>query len=88
MIYFIECEVGGAIKIGRADNPERRLHALQIGTPHNRILVVAIPGGAGLEARLHRRFREGRIHGEWFRKRDGRPARTPRSPARHHGAHG
>ena len=49
MIYFIQVENNGPIKIGTAINPEQRLKDLQIGNHKKLNLIEVIPGKSGLE---------------------------------------
>ena len=67
MIYFIEMEKSGFIKIGyTAGNAERRMAQLQTGQPLKLKLLGTIPGEREGEIGLHREFEEFRINGEWF----------------------
>ena len=66
-IYFIQPEGGGLIKIGRADDPERRLRELQCGSPVKLRLCGFHEATCDMENRLHFLFGEYREHGEWFR---------------------
>ena len=58
----------GPFKIGIAGNLQKRLETLQ--TAHYEdlevVMVVEMENPRSLEKRLHRRFREYRIRGEWF----------------------
>lgn len=65
-IYFIQAE-NGPIKIGRAVNVERRLAALQVGSPVPLKLMTTAQGTFRLERQLHDQFNHLRLHGEWFR---------------------
>lgn len=64
-VYFIQADAG-AVKIGRAKDPESRLRQLQTGSPDKLQMLHVVPGDAELEASLHRRFGTVRIRGEWF----------------------
>ena len=67
MIYFIEMEKNGFIKIGyTTGNAERRMAQLQTGQPLKLKLLGTIPGEREGEIGLHREFEEFRINGEWF----------------------
>lgn len=66
-IYFVQPVGGGLIKIGRADDPEARLKALQVGSPVSLRLCRAEEAPVVWEARLHQAFAKYREHGEWFR---------------------
>jgi Meiotically up-regulated gene 113 len=65
LVYFVRA--GDAVKIGRTGNLAARLKALATGSAVVLELLAAVPGGARLEARLHRRWRHLRLRGEWFR---------------------
>lgn len=66
MIYFIEAEGFGRIKIGYSANPERRLLSLSEQAPTRLKLHLSIPGDKDVEWSLHRAFRHSRVIGEWF----------------------
>jgi hypothetical protein len=66
MIYFVQADRVGLIKIGFAEDPESRLRELQVGSPVRLRLLRAEEGGREREAALHRRFAHARSHGEWF----------------------
>lgn len=72
MIYVIQAEVGGPVKIGYTSGaPEARLRNLQCGSPFKLIVLATIPEGAvDEEANLHKRFQSSRLHGEWFELSD------------------
>jgi len=65
-VYFIQPLRGGTIKIGVAQDPERRLEQIQRMSPVRLILLGAIPGGYEKERELHALFATARKHGEWF----------------------
>lgn len=64
-VYFIGGDIG-AIKIGRAIRPKRRLMQLQMGSPIEISILAITEGGAELEAAYHSRFADTRLRGEWF----------------------
>lgn len=64
VVYFISD--GEAVKIGISKNPTKRLAQLQTGHPRRLSILATLPGGADEEMQLHGRFREHRLHGEWF----------------------
>ncbi len=66
MIYFIQVENNGPIKIGNAKKPEQRLKTLQIGNPKKLNLIAVIPGGSPLESKIHRDLKDFKRSGEWF----------------------
>lgn len=65
-VYFIQAGADGPIKIGVADDPEKRLNELQIGNHAELFLRARRPGGLELERELHARFWNTRVRGEWF----------------------
>lgn len=71
VVYAIQAESGGAVKIGYASSSDRvpaRLAALQSGNPE-RLVVVRIfeaPNGHEDETAVHRLLRLYRLEGEWF----------------------
>lgn len=66
MIYFIQVGDDGPVKIGLADDPYRRLVALQCASPFELRLLGGFEGGRGEELKLHKMFAHARIRGEWF----------------------
>ena len=72
MIYFVQAEIGGPVKIGYtiAESAGKRVAELQCGCPWPLKLVFTMPGTPQTEAKLHRRFAHLRVHGEWFEPRD------------------
>lgn len=67
MIYFMLAEISGHVKIGKANDPIKRLAQLRTGSHEPLTLLGAIPGGVAEERRLHERFAVYRVRGEWFR---------------------
>jgi hypothetical protein len=67
MVYFIQIQDNGPIKIGSAKHPPSRMSMLQIGIPEKLNLVMVLFGDNELERILHRKFNNHRIRGEWFR---------------------
>lgn len=67
MIYFIQEDRDGPIKIGVASNVKRRLQGLQVSSAHELHLRATMNGNALVEKELHERFAEWRIRGEWFK---------------------
>lgn len=73
VIYFIRA--GKRVKIGRSQNPERRLQSIQGGhgctipmnlDTGNARIVATEPGGRDRERELHQQFSHLRNVGEWF----------------------
>ena len=69
MIYFVQAEGIGHIKIGFTDGEDvnGRIATLQTASPVRLRLLGAIPGGMEEEKDLHRRFAAARVQGEWFK---------------------
>jgi len=75
-VYIIRCCNGKnyPIKIGVADNPEKRMAELQTGSPYGLVLPskIEMPSRKSayeLECWLHKRFDSARMSGEWFRSK-------------------
>jgi len=70
-VYFIRSGKKGAIKIGKSNNPEKRVKELQTGNPYKLYLIAFIhceteEGAIKLERKIHRLFKKRRMIGEWF----------------------
>lgn len=65
-VYFARSGTDGPIKIGWSKNPTARLKELSVASPAGLSLVLAVPGDARDERRLHAQFAAHRLHGEWF----------------------
>lgn len=65
-VYFIEATASRHIKIGWANDPNRRLQEFQTGAPTEYKLIGTIPGSKKLEHKLHKEFDEYRAQREWF----------------------
>ena len=64
--YFIQQETGGNIKIGfTTQDPEARLKNLQTGSAYTLQIVGLLEGNR--EERLHKKFSDVRVKGEWFK---------------------
>jgi len=66
MIYFIQNERTKSIKIGVSNNPEKRIKGLQTSNEDKLNILCIMNGGYLEEKRLHKRFSEYRVSGEWF----------------------
>lgn len=64
-VYFIQADTG-LIKIGVASNVKKRLGQLRGASPVPLTLLLAVPAGAIFEYNMHHKFRQFRVHGEWF----------------------
>lgn len=66
-IYYILSGETGRIKIGFTNSdPNKRLKALQTGSPTKLGIIAWHPGTMETEQRLHQQFHADRLHGEWF----------------------
>lgn len=63
-VYFIRA--GNYIKIGKADNPWKRLSDLQTANAGELEMLAIMPGGFETESEIHDTFRGSFIRGEWF----------------------
>lgn len=69
-IYFIRAGESGPIKIGFSTNPEQRLRTLQTAHTDKLTMLHCQIGTKADEARLHRKFRNIHVKGEWFAPED------------------
>ena len=68
LIYFIRCECPtGFIKIGFAEDPQRRLLGLRTSCPYPLSLIAQLPGSIEEEHAIQKRFAAANVGGEWFR---------------------
>lgn len=67
-VYFISSGQG-AIKIGWARDPDKRLKTLQIGSPKRLKILGVMPGTQRTEKEIHRHYADARLTGEWFDRR-------------------
>jgi hypothetical protein len=66
MVYFVQGEKTGLIKIGKSSNFTRRLANLRNGGP-DRLTCLAVIVRAYDDTVYHDRFSNDRVHGEWFK---------------------
>lgn len=66
VIYFVQAEEGGPVKIGRTKDPKARLASLQTGSAVPLVVRRLFAGGARAEAEIHERLDDYRLGGEWF----------------------
>ena len=67
MIYFIQAGDTGPIKIGKGNDPERRLRELQTGAYVRLHLRAILDVEDGVEQHFHEILESCRTLGEWFR---------------------
>lgn len=67
MIYFIGNKQYDWVKIGVSNDPEGRLGDIRVGCPVELVMFRIESGGQSIERRLHTKFKEQRIRGEWFK---------------------
>lgn len=70
-VYFMQSGKNGPIKIGKSNNPEKRMISVQTGNPYKLRLVAVIycdddAAAYRMESRFHRILKKHRMHGEWF----------------------
>lgn len=66
-IYFVRCDATKRIKIGYARDIPKRMRELQCGNSQPLTLLGAIEAHSkDDERKIHQRFAEHRIFGEWF----------------------
>jgi Meiotically up-regulated gene 113 len=66
MIYFIRSVTTRHIKIGYSKKPVKRQAGLQSSNADRLEMIGQMHGDPPDEADLHERFRDHRLHGEWF----------------------
>jgi hypothetical protein len=67
-VYFIRS--GDCIKIGKSDNPWKRMASLQTGSPDSLDMLAVMPGDIGFESGLQEAFSEHLVRGEWYKEND------------------
>jgi hypothetical protein len=70
-VYFIKCPANGLIKIGwTVRHPDLRFLGLSAASPVDLEKIGVLRTRRYTEKRLHRRFRNLRVKGEWFSPRE------------------
>jgi hypothetical protein len=64
VIYFVRS--GDAVKIGYADQPDKRIPTLRTANPNALVVLGVMDGTMTDEQELHQRFAAHRLRGEWF----------------------
>ena len=67
MIYFIQQNKKGPVKIGYTENLKTRITDLQVASPNKLILLGTVGGDRYVEKQIHQHLRFYHIGGEWFR---------------------
>lgn len=67
MIYFVQAGRHGPIKIGAARDVARRLVKMRVDNHVDLHVLGVMDGDFRAERRLHQRFHEFRLFGEWFK---------------------
>ncbi len=67
-LYIIQAKTTGHVKIGRSDDPEKRLVQLQTGNPTSLRLILVAHGKGAQEKSLHRALSRYQTIGEWFKE--------------------
>lgn len=75
-VYFIAEEDGGAVKIGSAKDPIKRLREMQTGNPRRLRVELVILGDRDLERLLHQYWEDFAIYAADTRGRVGAPPNT------------
>jgi hypothetical protein len=68
-LYFIESE-DGFVKIGRSNNPKKRLSAIQSGNHKELSILKTFKNKGCYEPDIHKKFKDLCIRGEWFKMSD------------------
>ena len=79
-VYFIQSDQSKSkkpVKIGMANDPQKRLEELQTGNPYELSVIATIEfktrrDASLAESHLHRRLSRMRMRGEWFFARHGK----------------
>lgn len=66
-VYLVQRDSDGAIKIGFTSDVMRRVKEVRKESSAEVSLLAVFPGDKPDELRIHGRFREARLDGEWFR---------------------
>ncbi|MDD3814370.1 MAG: GIY-YIG nuclease family protein [Desulfocapsaceae bacterium] len=67
MIYFIQENTNGPIKVGTCVALDQRINQLQTGNPRLLQVIKTIPGHTAREAQIRKDLKQFHIRGEWFR---------------------
>lgn len=64
-VYMIRAGQNGPVKIGFTDDVAKRLAMMQTGNHEQLTVLRLFEGSAAEEARLHERFADNHLRGEW-----------------------
>ncbi len=67
VVYFLQPEAGGNIKIGFTRTLYKRFREIQACSPLPLKIILLINGTEYLEQSLHSKFSRHRVHYEWFK---------------------
>lgn len=70
MIYFIQSQNGGRIKIGYSANVDRRLENIRGANAYPINVLHISEGSRGVEGEIHVALKDHRAHLEWFEPHD------------------
>ena len=69
-LYIMQAHGTGHVKVGRSDDPDRRLRQIHTGCPSIVRLVLTLPDQGHIEGYLHKRMYHRKVRsnrsGEWF----------------------
>jgi len=66
-VYFLRTSCGRYVKIGYAMDVSKRVTAIDLCHPEPLTLLGSVPGNPRIEKFFHRKFKDLRVRGEWFR---------------------
>lgn len=67
-LYILQAKVTGYVKVGRSEEPEKRLLQLQTGSSTPLRLILIATGQGAREKELHRQLKRYHVVGEWFKE--------------------
>lgn len=67
VVYFAQSGRRKVVKIGTTSSVKGRMSALSHAYLQDMRILATLDGGFGLEKQLHKRFKQYRIRGEWFK---------------------
>lgn len=65
-VYLISDPKSNAVKIGRSDNPMKRVGELQTGNPNPLSLLSCFAAEPSVEQTIHKHLEKYSLNGEWF----------------------